>query len=132
MRNAPILQKVDCVTIPVPDLEAGLRFYQDHLGHTLRWRDDALGQAALALPGGDTEIVLTTRQKYEPGWLVSSADEAADVIVAGGGRVLSAPADIPVGRVSVVADPFGNPLVLLDLSKGTYVTDDDGRVVGVE
>jgi hypothetical protein len=35
-----------------------------------------------------------------------------------------------MGTLAVVADPFGNPLVLLDLSKGTFVTDDDGNVTG--
>jgi predicted enzyme related to lactoylglutathione lyase len=48
-----------------------------------------------------------------------------------GGRVVVAPFDIPVGRVAVVADPFGNTLVLLDLSKGRYVTDSTGNVTGV-
>jgi hypothetical protein len=38
---------------------------------------------------------------------------------------------IPVGRAAVVADTFGNPLVLVDLTKGLYVTDDAGRVTGV-
>lgn len=114
----PLLQKVDAVTIPVPDLDAGLRFYRDCLGHHLRWRNDQIGQAGLALPGSDTEIVLTTELAYEPDWLVSSADDAAAVILAAGGRVLTEPADIPVGRLAVVADPFGNTLVLLDLSKG--------------
>jgi hypothetical protein len=33
--------------------------------------------------------------------------------------------------VAVVRDPFGNLLVLLDLSKGTYTTDADGMVTGV-
>jgi hypothetical protein len=45
--------------------------------------------------------------------------------------VVAAPVDIPVGRAAVVADPFGNELVLLDLSKGRYVTDDAGNVTGV-
>jgi hypothetical protein len=36
-----------------------------------------------------------------------------------------------VGRVAVVADPFGNRLTLLDLSKGRYLTDADGIVTGV-
>ena len=45
--------------------------------------------------------------------------------------MLSAPEDIPVGRMAVVSDPFGNPLVLLDLSKGTFRTDHDGNVTGV-
>jgi hypothetical protein len=46
--------------------------------------------------------------------------------------VVSQPFDIPVGRVAVVADPFGNTLVLVDLSKGRYVTDASGNVTGVE
>jgi predicted enzyme related to lactoylglutathione lyase len=130
--TTPLLQKIDAVTVPVPDLDAGLRFYHDSLGHELRWRNDQAGQAGLGLPGSDTEIVLTTRQAYEPDWLVASADHAAAAIRAAGGRVVVEPFDIPVGRVAVVADPFGNTLVLLDLSKGHYVTDGTGNVTGVE
>jgi len=131
MRTVPILQKVDAVTIPVPNLDAGLRFYRDSLGHHLLWRNDAIGQAGLGMPGGDTEIVLATGQGYAPNWLVSSADEAADAVRAAGGRVLAGPSAIPVGRLAVVADPFGNALVLLDLSEGRYVTGQAGQVTGV-
>jgi hypothetical protein len=42
--------------------------------------------------------------------------------------VLTRPFDIPVGRAAVVADPFGNVLVMLDLSKGRYLTDSTGQV----
>jgi len=131
MSTTPLFQKIDAVTIPVPDLDAGLRFYRDSLGHELRWRNDAIGQAGLALAAGDTEIVLTTRQGYEPDWLVASADEAAAAVQAAGGRVVTEPFDIPVGRLAVVADPFGNILVVLDLSKGRYVTDATGNVTAV-
>ena len=44
---------------------------------------------------------------------------------------MTGPSDIPVGRVAVVADPFGSILVLLDLSRGRYVTDSTGNVTGV-
>ena len=131
MPTTPLFQKVDAVTIPVPDLDVGLRFYRDALGHELRWRNNATGQAGLTLPGSDTEIVLSTRERYEPDWLVASADEAAAAVQAAGGRVVTGPFDIPVGRAAVVADPFGNVLVLLDLSKGHYVTDTTGNVTGV-
>jgi predicted enzyme related to lactoylglutathione lyase len=131
MRTAPLFQTVDAVTIPVPSLDEGLRFYRDGLGHTLLWRNDVAGQAGLRLPASDTELVLTTEQRYEPDWLVESVDEAVAAVRAAGGRVVAAPVDIPVGRAAVVADPFGNELVLLDLSKGRYVTDDAGNVTGV-
>ena len=132
MTANPLFQKIDAVTIPVPELDAGLRFYRDSLGHELRWRDDDLGQAALAMADSDTEIVLTTQLSYEPDWLVASADDAAAAVRAAGGRVVTEPFDYPVGRIAVVADPFGNTLVLLDLSKGHYVTDGARNVTGVQ
>ncbi len=125
-----LFRKVDAVSVPVADLEAGLAFYRDALGHELLWRNDELGQAALRLPETDAELVLTTNQAYEPNWLVDSADEAAAAIVAAGGALLDT-FDIPVGRVAVVTDPFGIRLVLVDLSKGLYTTGEDGAVTGV-
>jgi predicted enzyme related to lactoylglutathione lyase len=131
MRASPLFQTVDAVTVPVPSLDEGLRFYRDGLGHDVLWRNDAAGQAGIRLPASDTELVLTTERRYEPDWLVESVDEAVEAVLAAGGRVIAEPADIPVGRAAVVADPFGNTLVLLDLSKGRYVTDDRGNVTGV-
>jgi predicted enzyme related to lactoylglutathione lyase len=127
----PLLQYVDTVTVPVPDLDRGMAFYRDVLGHQLIWRNEATGQAGLRLPDSGTEIVLTTRQAYEPDWKVASADAAAEVFGANGGKVLVEPMDIPIGRLAIVADPFGNRLVLLDSTKGTCDTDDSGAVVGI-
>jgi predicted enzyme related to lactoylglutathione lyase len=132
MSTSPLLRMVDAVTVPVPDLDQGLRFYRDRLGHELLWRNDAIGQAALRLPEGGTELVLSTGLSYAPTWLVSSVERATETFVAAGGQVLAEPARIAVGRVAVVADPFGNALVLLDLSAGRYVTDPEGNVIGVE
>ena len=127
----PLLQYVDAVTVPVPDLEQGMAFYRDALGHQLLWRNEAAGQAGLRTPGSGTEIVLTTRRSYEPDWKVASADLAAEVFGANGGRVLVEPMDIPIGRLAIVEDPFGNRLVLLDSTKGTYDTNESGAVIGV-
>ena len=127
----PLLEYVDAVTVPVPDLDRGLAFYRDMLGHQLIWRSEAAGQAGLRTPGSATEIVLATRQGYEPDWKVASADAAAGVFAANGGRVLAGPMDIPIGRLAIVEDPFGNRLVLLDSTKGTYDTDESGTVTGV-
>jgi catechol 2,3-dioxygenase-like lactoylglutathione lyase family enzyme len=124
-----LLRLVDCVRVPVADLDSGLAFYRDRLGHQLIWRSPVA--AGLRLPGSETELVLTATGQPEVDFLVDSVPDAITQVTASGGRVVVAPVDIPVGRVAVVADPFGNRLTLLDLSKGRYVTDADGTVTGV-
>ena len=131
MAERPLLRAVDALTVRVPDLDTGLTFYRDRLGHELLWRHDGLGQAALRLPESGAELVLSTTLDPEPTWLVSSVEEAVRVVVAGGGTLLAPAVEVPVGRLAVVADPFGNRLVLLDLSAGRYATDAAGRVTGV-
>jgi predicted enzyme related to lactoylglutathione lyase len=117
-----VLRQVDAVTVPVPSLEAGLAFYGDVLGYRELWRNDQAGQAAVELPDGDSELVLTTEQAYEPNWLVDDVELCLAAFVAHGGDVIAAPIDIPVGRVAVVGDPFGNALVILELSGRRYET----------
>jgi predicted enzyme related to lactoylglutathione lyase len=125
----PLFRKVDCLQVPVPDLEAGLAFYRDQLGHALTWRTER--QAGLRLPQSEAEIVIQTeRPELEANLTVESADAAVERIIAAGGRVLRAPFDIPIGRCAVVADPWGNRLVILDNSKGLLVTDASGAVIG--
>jgi catechol 2,3-dioxygenase-like lactoylglutathione lyase family enzyme len=53
MSDRGILRKIDAVTVRVPDIDAGVRFYADVLGHRLKWRNDGIGQAGLELPDGD-------------------------------------------------------------------------------
>jgi predicted enzyme related to lactoylglutathione lyase len=102
------------------------------LGHELVWRNDAEGQVGLRLPESQAELVLSTNLKYPVNWLLTSVSEAVERILEAGGRVILEPTQIPVGRLAVVNDPFGNALVLLDLSAGFYVTDVDARVLGVQ
>jgi lactoylglutathione lyase len=125
----PLVRKIDCLQVPVPDLEAGLAFYRDGLGHPLIWRTATA--AGLRLPDSDAEIVLQTeRPELEVDLKVGSAEVAAAAVVAAGGRVVVPPFDIQIGRCTVVADPWGNHLVLLDMSKGALKTDEEGNVVG--
>ena len=124
-----LIRKVDCVRLYVPDLEAGLSFYRDRLGHSLIWRTKTA--AGLRLPESDAELVLQTEdQRQEVDLLVDSADEAAKLIEQAGGRVILPPFDIQIGRCVVLEDPWGNPLVLLDTSKGLLKTDADGNIIG--
>jgi predicted enzyme related to lactoylglutathione lyase len=112
----PLLRKVDCVQLAVPELEAAVAFYAE-LGHELIWRREQ--SAGLRLPHTDTELVLQTeRPEPETDFLVDSADAAALQFSEAGGTVVVPPFDIEIGRCAVVEDPWGNRLVLLDMSKG--------------
>ncbi len=133
----PLFKKVDCIRLYVTDLEAGLAFYRDQLGHPLIWRTEQ--EAGLRIPGADTELVLQTKRPgLEVDITVPSADEAAARWTALGGKVIVPPFDIRIGRCVVVQDPWGNgstdhcSLVLLDTSKGLLATDQEGNVVGNE
>ena len=126
----PLFRKVDCVRVPVADLEAGLEFYRNTMGLALNWRTETA--AGLRMPETDAEFVIHTEsQPEEVDLVVDDASAAAARVVESGGRVIAGPFEIDVGRCAVVADPWGNVLVVLDLSKGRYRTDGDGNVTGV-
>ena len=124
----PLFRKVDCLRIAVSDLDAGLAFYRDCLGHELIWRTET--SAGLRMPETDTELVIHNESDiFEIDLLVSSADDAAELIVAAGGSVVVPPFDIQIGRCVIVKDPWENQMVLLDMSKGPLRTDADGWVI---
>lgn len=122
-----LIRGVDAVLLRVPDLMAGIRFYQ-RLGHRLLWQTRS--QAGLAM--GELELVLSVMREAETDLLVDDVPAALERFVAAGGTVAAGPIDIPVGRLAVAEDPFGNRLTLVDLSKGRYRVDEDKRVTGVQ
>ncbi|HUS78644.1 MAG TPA: VOC family protein [Patescibacteria group bacterium] len=124
-----LLKRIDCVRLPVADIESGLRFYRDRLGLELNWRTE--NSAGLRMPDDASELVIYTEDRgKEIDMLVDSADEAATLFEAAGGKVVVPPFNIKIGRCAVVNDPWGNELVLLDMSKGLLETDADGYVIG--
>jgi predicted enzyme related to lactoylglutathione lyase len=127
----PLFKRIDCVRLPVSDLESGLAFYRDRIGLELIWVTEE--SAGLKMPEDDSEIVLYTESRGEEiDILVDSADDAARSFESAGGEVVVQPFDIRIGRCAVVKDPWGNELVLLDNSKGRLVTDEGFNVVGVK
>lgn len=125
----PLIDRIDCIRLAVSDLDAGLRFYRDQLGHSLIWRTDSA--AGLRLPGTDAEIVIHTEPiAPEIDFKVDSVEAAAQRFEAAGGQIIMPPFDIQMGRCVVVHDPWGNRFVLLDSTKGLLITDENGNVVG--
>jgi predicted enzyme related to lactoylglutathione lyase len=126
----PLFQKVDCFSLPVPDVDAALDFYSGSLGHELIWRTATM--AGLRLPGSNAELVLHTDARgAETDLAVESVPEAIERFTAAGGRVITGPFEIQIGLCAVVADPWDNVLVILDASKGQLQVDDQGRVIGI-
>lgn len=123
----PMLKQVDAVLVRVPSIDEGLAFYLDVLGQDLVWRRDAMAAVRL----GDSELVLSTELDPETDLLVESVLDAVELFATAGGSVLLEPEAIDVGMVAVVADPFGNRITLVDLSRGRYETDEEGNITGV-
>jgi predicted enzyme related to lactoylglutathione lyase len=125
-----LVSKVDCIRLYVADLDQGLAFYRDRLGHELIWRTREA--AGLRLAADESEIVLHTDQApLEVDLKVESAEAAAARFEEAGGKVVVPLFEIQIGRAAVVQDPWGNQLVLLDSSKGVLLTDAEGSVTGV-
>jgi len=126
-----LIKKVDCIRIPVPDLDLALKFYKDSLGHKILWRTNK--SIGLKIPESETEIVIHTESdQFEVDLKVDSALKAAERFKKAGGDVIEGPFDIPIGKCVVVKDPWGNKLILLDSTKGVYKTDSTGRVIGLK
>lgn len=126
-----LFRKVDCLRIPVPDLEAGLAFYRDALGHALIWRTPTA--AGLRLPGSEAELVLhSDGPGAETDLIVESLPAALDAICAAGGSVLVPAFAVQIGRCAVARDPWGNALTVIDASQGLLRVDDAGNVTGNE
>ena len=130
--STPLFANVDCLGVEVPDLDEALTFYRDRLGHELLWRSETSAGLAFAEGGKMPELVLHTDPwPIAVALKVASVPEAIDRFIASGGTVVEAPADIPIGRLAVVSDPWNNHLVLLDASKGNLQTGTDQHVTGV-
>jgi lactoylglutathione lyase len=118
--TTPLFRRVDCLSIPVPDVDAALSFYSANLGHELIWRSSKA--AGLKLPGSNTELVLHHGDRpMETDLVVDSVSEALARFTSAGGKVLNLRA--------VVADPRDNGLVILDTSKGTLRVDKNKYVI---
>jgi len=126
--TTPLFRKIDCLSIPVPDLDAAVAFYSAKLGHEVIWRTrTAVG---LRLPGSNAELVLhLDNRPMETDLAVDSVPEALARFISAGGRVLTGPFQILIGLCAVVSDPWNNVLVMLDASKGPLQVDENKRVI---
>lgn len=127
--KTPLFQKVDCISLPVDDLDRALEFYEKTLGHELIWRDETA--AGMRIPGSEAELVVHTDDRpIETDLTVESVSEAISLFVRAGGSVVAGPFEIRIGLCAAVSDPWDNHLVILDQSKGLLAVDSHKSVIG--
>lgn len=114
-----MLRKIDCVMLRVDNLATATGFYASEFGLVPLWRDEQ--SVGLGLPETDAEVVLHTMD-LPPGrhvyFLVDDVVAAVADAEREGCTVLTAPFDVVIGKCAVIADPFGNDLGLIDMTKG--------------
>jgi predicted enzyme related to lactoylglutathione lyase len=125
--DVPVLKKINAVLVKVPSIQEGLDFYREQLGLQTSWKKEDIASVHL----GDGQLVMSTKLDPETNILVDSVEHAVEVFEKAGGKVVSPPEDIDVGKLVVVEDAFGNRLTLVDFSKGFYTMDEKKNVIGV-
>jgi len=127
---AKIFKNIDCIELYVSDLNEGIQYYCESMGLKLLWRNEDM--VGLGMENDMTEIVLQSQRKQVLVDIkVESVDESIEKIKEAGGTVEYGPFDVPIGRCAVILDKWDNKYVILDMTKGRYVTDEDGNVTGI-
>ncbi|AGK96103.1 VOC family protein [Clostridium pasteurianum] len=125
-----LLKCIDCIELYVPDLKAGVDYYSK-LGLKVLWKNDT--SVGMGLEDDFTEILLQNeRKKMNVDIKVESVIKAVEKIKESGGQVIYGPFDIPIGKCAVVRDKWSNKYVILDMTKGRYVTDKDGNIIDIK
>lgn len=125
-----LLKCVDCIELYVSDLKEGVEYYSK-LGLKVLWKNETT--VGMGMEEDFTEIILQNeRKKMNVDLKVESVVHAVEEIKAAGGEVLHGPFDIPIGKCAVVRDKWSNEYVILDMTKGRYVTDEDGNILDVK
>ncbi len=126
----PLFRNIDCIELYVSNLDDGMRYYCESMGLKRLWKTETM--TGLGMEEGVTEVVLQTeRKEMSVDFLVNSVPEAIENILNAGGIVIHGPFEIPIGKCAVVKDRWKNEYVILDMTKGKYVTDGYGNVTGV-
>ena len=116
----PGLLKVDCVMYRVTDLKKSSEFYADVLGLKKVWTDKKLKMVGFKLKKSDAEIVIhqdKTIPNPDFSFLVKNVVESCRFFQKNGAKILKKPTSVRCGKFALVADPNGNPIPIIDLTK---------------
>lgn len=125
----PLFRYMDCIELYVPNIQQGIEYYCNSLGLRVIWKSDTA--AGLGMSEGITEIVIQNERNFQSVDIkVDLVTDAVKEIERAGGQIVYGPFDVKIGKCAVVKDPWNNQYVILDTTKGTYITDNDGNIIG--
>ena len=116
----PGLRKIDSIMMRVTDLEASARFYEKVMGLRRAWTDAENQMVGFLFPGNDSELVIHTGPGPDsPSYSFSVEDvvEFCERFRERGYAVLMEPFKVRCGMYAVLADPDGNRINIIDLTK---------------
>lgn len=113
------LRKIDGIMYRVKDLDASAVFYAG-LGMKQVWRDDQYQMIGFAFPESDSEIVIHTDSAMpnpDINFLVDDVEAFVGEAKGKGIAVMQEPTNVRPGKFATIADPDGNPINVIDLTK---------------
>lgn len=122
-----MFKKIDCLLLKVSDLEAGLQFYSEKLGHEVIWKTATA--AGMKLSESNAELVISTENGPETDLQVENTIKSFNALIAAGAKSIVPPFEIAIGNCAVLEDPWGNQITILDTSKGLLKVDSQKNVI---
>ncbi|MBP6943143.1 MAG: VOC family protein [Candidatus Buchananbacteria bacterium] len=104
----------------VSDLKKSEDFYIQVLGLKKAWEDLDAQMIGFVFEQSDSEIVIHTNSDIPKGdysYLVEDVVKFCDAVKQLGHPVLLEPIDVRPGKYALIADPDGNEIPIIDLSK---------------
>ena len=114
------LLKIDSFMLFVSDLEGSANFYREILGLRQVWNDQEHGMIGFTFQESDLEVIIHSDPSIpnpSVSFLVKNVEEFCEEYKKKGYNVVTEPFEVRCGKYAVLADPDGNELPIIDLTK---------------
>ncbi|KAA0206131.1 VOC family protein [Candidatus Uhrbacteria bacterium] len=114
------LLKIDNIMYQVSDLRRAEAFYTKALGLKKVWEDEDAKMIGFAFEKSDSEIVVHVNPelpKFDYSYLVENVERFCKDFQQSGFHVILQPIEVRSGKYAIVADPDGNEIPIIDLTK---------------
>jgi predicted enzyme related to lactoylglutathione lyase len=114
------LLKIDNIMFFVKDLEKASKFYENVLGLKRVWTDKKNKMIGFVFDESDSEIVIHGDPEIpnpDFSFLVENVEQFCEEYREKGYSLIREPFDVRCGKFAILADPDGNAIPIIDLTK---------------